>query len=202
MAYYTRIMAPSENIPDFGKMSDLLKADFPQASLSIEKGTETGWDQILLSFSSGEEIALIERDRVEEGSLAMEELEEFLGEISDCSPASAVSWLNEYLREVKTIYAFQYLSGTEQENGWEILDSVKGIIWEEVGGILQADDEGFTNEDGFHILWQFPDDAAGLWWMGVLQNNAWVHFQMDLADQEQRDAFLKGMVPAGVKFAE
>jgi len=202
MAYYTRIMTPSENIPDFKKMSELLKADFPQASLTLEQGTETAWDQVLVSFASGEEIALIERDRVEEGSLASEELQSFVDEISDCDPASAVEWLHEYLPKVKTIHAFQYLTGVEQENGWEILDRVKGIIWGEVGGILQADDEGFTNEEGYHILWQFPEDVTGLWWMGILQNKNWIYFQMDLANGEQRDAFLKGIVPAGVKFAE
>jgi hypothetical protein len=202
MAYYTRIMTPSESIPDFKKMSDLLKADFPQAALSLEKGTETAWEQALVSFSSGEEIVLIERDRVEEGSLATDELDAFMEEISGCSPASAADWLNEYLQGVKTVIAFQYLSGSEKDDGWEILDRIKGIIWEEVGGVLQADDQGFTNEDGYHILWQFPDDATGPWWMGVIQNDSWVYFEMDLGNAEQRNDFQRGVVPPGVKFAE
>jgi hypothetical protein len=202
MADYIRIMTPTTNVPDFKKISDLLKADFPQASLTVEKGTETEWEQLLLSFSGGAEIAQIERDRVEEGSLAWEELGGFLDEIAECRPASAVEWLNDYFQTVNTIYGLQILAGAEQENGWAILDRIKGILWEEVAGIFQVDGEGFTNEDGYHILWQFSEDVTGPWWMGVIQNDSWVYFEMDLGNQEQRNDFLRGVVPPGVKFAE
>lgn len=64
--------------------------------------------------------------------------------------------------------------------------------------IIQADLEGFTNEEGYHILWQFSDPVTGPWWMGVLKNNAWVHFQMDLGNVSHREAFLRGEVPQRV----
>ena len=38
----------------------------------------------------------------------------------------------------------------------------------DAGRILQADGEGLSNEDGYHNLWQFPEDAAGAWNMAVL----------------------------------
>ena len=57
---------------------------------------------------------------------------------------------------MKVIYAFQLLSGTEVNDGWDGVHFLRGRIWRELGGILQADLEGFSNEDGYHILWQFP----------------------------------------------
>jgi hypothetical protein len=68
------------------------------------------------------------------------------------------------------------------------------------GGILQADGEGFSNEDGYLILWQFADTVDGDWNMAVLdKDGSWIRFQMNLGDPEQRAAFLKGRVPEGAK---
>jgi hypothetical protein len=77
------------------------------------------------------------------------------------------------------------------------VSSVKTAIWKKIGGILQADNEGFSNEDGYHILWQFDDDVAGEWNMAVktfLGN--WTTFSMDLGNPEHRKAFKSGKVPA------
>ena len=59
----------------------------------------------------------------------------------------------------------------------------------------QADGEGFTNEEGYHIVWQFSDSVSGPWKMGVLQDGVWHHFTMDLGDPDHRAAFLEGSVP-------
>jgi hypothetical protein len=40
-----------------------------------------------------------------------------------------------------------------------------------------------------------------MWWMGVLRNGSWTHFEMDLANRMHRKAFLQGEVPDGVKIA-
>jgi hypothetical protein len=67
-----------------------------------------------------------------------------------------------------------------------------------VSGIFQADREGFSNEDRYHILWQFSDSTAGNWWMGVLKDGSWVHFEMDLGNPQQWESFFAGELPAGV----
>jgi hypothetical protein len=46
-------------------------------------------------------------------------------------------------------------------------------LWERGDAIIQADGEGFTNEDGYHIVWQFSDSVSGPWNMGVLQDGVW-----------------------------
>jgi hypothetical protein len=76
--------------------------------------------------------------------------------------------------------------------------AVRGAIQESAGGIVQADGEGFSNEEGFHVLWQFSDGVKGPWWMAVLRDGEWITFQMQLGNRKHREAFLRGEIPAGV----
>ena len=75
------------------------------------------------------------------------------------------------------------------------LCGLRSHLWERGDAILQADNEGFTNEEGFHIVWQFSDSVSGPWNMGILQDGTWYHFKMDLGDPDHRAAFLNGEVP-------
>jgi hypothetical protein len=109
--------------------------------------------------------------------------------------------LIDYFPKIQCIYAFQLLGGTDHKNGWEILGAIKTLIWSGAPSILQADAEGFSNEDGYHVLWQFSDSVEGDWWMGVLQEGQWKHFQMDLGNRKQRDAFFQGQIPDAAKLA-
>lgn len=64
---------------------------------------------------------------------------------------------------------------------------------------MQADFEGFSNENGHHILWQFGEDVEGEWHIAVLDHKGkWVAFTVDLGDPEHKQAFLDGRVPVGV----
>ena len=102
---------------------------------------------------------------------------------------------------MKCIYAFQVLSGTYQTNGWEILGVVKDCIWSAAPSIVQADNEGFSNEDGYHILWQFEDSVDGDWSMAVLRDGQWQRFEMDLGNHKHRESFFEGKIPSGAKLA-
>jgi hypothetical protein len=105
-----------------------------------------------------------------------------------------------YLPTVQVIYAFQILFHTNRDDDWGVVHTVQGSIWNTLGGIMQADGEGFTNREGYHILWQFSDEVTGLWNMAVLtQSGKWRTFQMDLGNLEHRKAFLESQVPTGVK---
>jgi hypothetical protein len=186
MSYYTRVLSTSVDCVSLSALTDELSKFTLRATLSGDVGATGAWEQLLLSHSDGREIALVERNIIGPGSMGSEELSEFSSEVADCKPANAATWLREYFARVRCIYAFQLLSGTDYKNGWEI---------------LQADNEGFSNEDGYHILWQFSDSVKGDWWMGVLQDGHWRHFQMDLGNLEQREAFLNGQVPNGAKLS-
>jgi hypothetical protein len=202
VGYYIRILSPSEKVPSITRIRTALAKEKLAGTLTVESGTDDGWTQVLLAHKDGPEIADIERNTASLNDLVSEEIDEFLEEIADCKPASAAAWLVEYLPTVKTIYAFQVLSGTHQKNGWKILGKVKDSIFTQVGGIFQADGEGFSDEEGYHILWQFSVSVKGPWWMSVLKDGEWVRFEMDLGNKKHRAAFFRGEVPESVKLAE
>src|SRR5579863_5263233 len=196
MAYYTRVLSKDEEFPSFEELAQLIRANHPEFRLTIEEGDEEGWNTLLLSGIDEVEVALIERNTVMDGSVGQDEVADFIEDIEDCRPKSGVQWLTEYLASVKTIYAFQHLQGSETEEGGNALHALRSAIWERGDAILQADHEGFTNEDGYHIVWQFSVSVSGPWNMGILQEGTWYHFRMDLGDPDHRAAFLNGEMPA------
>jgi len=196
LAYYTRVLSKDEEFPAFEELAQLVQADHPEYKLTVEEGSEEEWETLLLSSVDDVEIALIERNPVSMGSIGQDAVAEFIDEMQDCKPESGVQWLAEYLAEVKTIYAFQHLQGAETVEGGNALHALRSALWERGEAIIQADNEGFTNEDGYHIVWQFSDSVSGPWNIGVLQDGVWYHFTMDLGDSDHRAAFFNGEVPS------
>jgi hypothetical protein len=195
MGYYTRVLSKQEEFPALDELAQFLRADYPDYKLTMEEGTEEEWDSLLLSGNDGVEVALIERNPVTDGSIGQDEIAEFLEDTRDCKPESGVEWLADFLTEVKTVYAFQHLQGSETVEGSNVLNVLRSAIWERGDAIIQADGEGFTNEEGYHIVWQFSDSVSGPWNMGVYKDGLWHHFKMDLGDPDHRSAFLEGNVP-------
>lgn len=106
----------------------------------------------------------------------------------------------KFFEKVKVIYAFQMLTAAYYNGNYDILNSIRTKIWNRTGGILQAEGEGFSNEDGYHILWQFADDVTGEWSCAVLDSSgSWTNFVMDLGDTTQRTEFQGGSVPKKAK---
>lgn len=195
MGYRIRVLGTKEQQPRLEDLRAALERSKNDAILTIETKGSGSWEQLILAHPKGPEIALIEFNPVVDGELGKQELEEFIAEVEDYEPASAAHWLKEYLPTVKVIYALQLLSGTEVGNGWDAVHTVQSAIWDRSNGILQSDGEGFTNEDGYHILWQFSSNVTGEWNMAVLEGENWIKFQMDLGDLAQRKEFLAGSVP-------
>jgi hypothetical protein len=195
LAYYTRVLSRQEEFPPFDELARLIRDGHPDYKLTIESGEEEEWETLLLSGNDEVEVAVIERNPVANGSTGQDEIADFLEDIRDCKPESGVEWLTNYLAEVKTVYAFHHLQGAETEEGGNVLHALRSALWERGDAIIQADGEGFTNEEGFHILWQFSDSVSGPWNMGVYKDDLWHHFKMDLGDPDHRAAFLEGEVP-------
>ena len=198
MGYYIRVLTPASNPVPPALLESAARARGGKVTGDLGIAA---WDQIVVVNAVDQDVCAIDRNVVSGGTLAQEELAEFQSEVATCFPTSAAGWLKSYLESVRTIYALQILSGTEAGNGWEILDAVKDAILREAGGIVQADGEGFSNEDGYHILWQFSDSVTGHWWMAVLKEGIWARFKMDLGSQTHRAAFLAGEIPAGAERA-
>jgi hypothetical protein len=196
MGYYIRVLGTSS---DHISVEAIQLAAKP-AIVRVEKTVGDDWCVLTLTHDSGEEIAIIERNPVVEGELGFDEIQEFQEEILGCRPESGSRWLREYLPKVMVIYAFQLLDGTDVQDGWSVLGRVTDSIRNAAGGIIQADGEGFSNEAGATILWQFSDSVTGEWTVGVLSpSQEWKHYRMDLGNPTHREAFYSGEVPEGVE---
>jgi hypothetical protein len=195
LPYYTRVLSKDAEFPSFEELARLVRDGHPDFKLTVESGDEDDWETLLLSGNDQVEVTVIERNPVSIGSTGQDEIADFLEDIQDCKPESGVAWLTDYLAEVKTVYAFQHLQGSETEEGGNVLHALRSALWERGDAIIQADGEGFTNEEGFHIVWQFSDSVSGPWNMGVYKDDLWHHFKMDLGDPDHRAAFLDGEVP-------
>jgi len=195
VGYYTRVLSKYEDFPSFEELTQVVQGDHPSFKLSIEEGTEDAWESLLLSGDGEVEVAVLERFPVSDGSIGQDEIAEFIEDTQDCKPESGVEWLHAFLDEVKTVYSFQHLVGSETEEGLAALHALRTFLWQRGESIIQADMEGFTNEEGYHIVWQFSDTVSGAWNMAVLQDSTWHQFQMDLGDPDQREAFFRGEVP-------
>jgi hypothetical protein len=198
VGYYTRVLSKDDEFPSLDELSQRLRADHPDYRLTMEEGSEEEWESLLLSGTDGVEVAIIERNPVFDDSLGQGEIAEFLEELEVAKPENNVEWLKEYLEDIKTIYAFQHLQGDDTMEGSNALHAVRTALWERGEAILQADLEGFTNEEGYHIVWQFSDTVSGPWNMAVLQDGTWLNFSMDLGDPDHRTAFLSGEAPSDV----
>ncbi len=195
MSSHIRVLTESEGRAPLDELRLILGSDF---ELIVEEGNEQEWSQLLLRHKNGPEIALVERDPVTPGDLGAQEIEELKSEIQSARPQRAVEWLKHYFSHVKTIYSLQPMSGADVNDGWFAVQRVEAYFWKKFGGILQADNEGFTNREGQHVLWQFYGPQEGELEAAVMDDTGrWLSFVMDMADPEQVAAFQRGEVPAG-----
>ncbi|MFM9985804.1 MAG: hypothetical protein ACKVOK_11260 [Flavobacteriales bacterium] len=201
MGYYIRVLGTSNPNIHIDELERALSRSGLTAKFEIDPTeTKDNWTTVEVSNFAGNCLIQIERNHVVDGALGKEELEEFREDIKYYKPNSAVKWLLNYFNNVKVVYAFQILHETKSEDDWKIIDSVRARILANTGGITQADSEGFSNESGFHILWQFSDDVEGEYDMAVKNFfGNWTNFRMDLGDLKQREEFWKGKVPRGAK---
>lgn len=195
MGYFTRVLSKDYEFPSFEELANSVRAEHPGYKLTIEEGSEDVWESLLLSSDDEVEVAVLERCPVEDGSLGQDQIADFIEDLIDVKPESGVQWLRGFLDEVKTIYAFQHLQGAEMVEGGNALHALRSMLWQRGDAILQADNEGFTNEEGYHIVWQFSDSVSGSWNMAVYKDDMWYQFKMDLDDPDHRAAFLNGDVP-------
>lgn len=197
MGYYIRILGINDPDIHLDRLLEDLKFDGLTAKINIQENqTPDSWSLIQIANSNDLVIAQIERNPVVEGELGFDELNEFREEIIDYKPDSSVEWLTKYFDRIKVIYAFQILNDCFTDDNYSIISTIRNSIWNITGGILQADNEGFSNDNGYHILWQFSDSVTGDWHMALLNNdNEWIKFRMDLGDKEQREEFKNGLIP-------
>lgn len=199
MGYYIRVLSRQSQPVAGTLLQQALESEGLRARVVMDGEDDDAWEALGLAHPDGTYFAAIERSVVAPGSLAEGEIQEFIDEVPSYGPSNAAEWLVRYLPSVQAIYAIQILGPADQGDGWAAIDLIKAVLWNAGGGILQADNEGFSNEDGYHILWQFSDDVEGPWHMAVLnEDGSWTRFKMDLGRKAHRSSFLEGRVPSGV----
>jgi hypothetical protein len=198
LGYFIRVLGYKDKYISFQEVRDRL-ANFKGIKLSIEAGTEKSWGELFIEYDEDSPVATIERFPTST-EIGKSEIEGFIEEIEDYKPKSAVKWLKKALPKVRVVYMIRIFDGVYKAEGWNAVHAVQGYIWNKTGGILQADGEGLSNENGYHILWQFSDKVEGSYKMAIKNIlGGWTVFEMDLGNIEHRQAFLNGKVPKGVR---
>lgn len=167
-------------------------------------GKPKDWRQIHVTYSDGSWSFDFERYTVGKAGQWGEDLDFFRGWLGVVEPSVNTQWLMQYLTRVQTVYMFRCASSAPDSTldlVNEIVDSLRHDD-ENIGGhsgLLYAEREGWSNEDGHHLTWEFSDRVSGMWWMALRREEGWDTFEMDLGDIKHREAFKAGEVPAGVE---
>jgi hypothetical protein len=201
MGYWMHVYAQSDEPVVFKDLRKRLLDDYEfDVKLEVSGGREKNWTQLHLTHPDDWGIALIEKEPVAQKKYAGY-LEEAIEEVRHTQPLSAVRWLERELPKTKVIYAFQILSGTDRDEGWNAVWAVQDFLTQERRGLLYAEAEGFSNFEGHHITWEFSSSVRGPWNMAVLDPATWLWlgFRMDLGNAQHRQAFREGRLPDGFR---
>jgi hypothetical protein len=189
MAYYVRLLTPGDKIIPFNDIQLEIEA------VKLTAGTEREWGKIEIADPDGNTIALLERKPVSTEAGAAE-LAMIKKQTAASQPENARAWLMKFLASVKTIYSFQLFTDAIGGHDWPILGRVQNLLKDALTGIIQADDEGFYNEDGDYILWQMYPGASGSIPAATLGDNGeWMSFQLNLNDERAVGRFKRGEMP-------
>lgn len=185
-----RLLTRSEEIVPF---SEIQKQVFEARLMA---GTEAAWEKIELRQADGKILAVLERLPVS-GSQGESELGRIQDEIRSARPPSAREWIRKYLSASRTIYRFQlYTENLTVKEDWQALGRVQNLIKDRLGGIIQADNEGFYNENGDYILWQMYSGAGGTVPAATLdERGEWVSFTLKLGNAGAVERFKEGILP-------
>jgi hypothetical protein len=190
MSYYVRLLTASEKTVPFneiGQQGNFIKLVF---------GTAAAWEKIDIYQPETRLIANLERHSLSAGSPADGELAALRASIGRSYPVNARDWLRRYLDSVKTVYAFQLLGDNITKHGWPVLGRIQNLLKDTLGGIIQADQEGYYNENGDYILWQMYANATGSIPAATLdEKGEWIPFQLRLDDSRAIEQFKQGIPP-------
>jgi hypothetical protein len=167
--------------------------------LEFETEKTNTHNQIIVKKNETELIIIIELlpEKKEEDKLKLKKIIEYC---ETKLPAKNMKWVKKYLSKTKLLYEFIPLSGFESEEDFEILSLVIREAWVNSRGILQYINEGFTNESGDLVLWDYPYSITGIRSAALKDfTGRWKTFEMTLESLEQRKKFFKGKLPEKAK---
>jgi hypothetical protein len=166
--------------------------------IKLVAGTEDLWEKIEIYDGHDILLATLEYAAVNPESSGAAILRELERTIQNKLPGNARQWLKSYFTTVKAIYTFNLFPDSLNKNSWLILGGIQNFLKDSLGGIIQADNEGYYNEAGLYILWQMYEGATGNATAASLdEKGEWVpySYSLKLDDKKSVDLFKQGIAP-------
>lgn len=197
MTYDIRLFAPAARAVSVLQ----LQSAFDAYRFEVIDGEDAVWTELLVTTPAGNEICTINRAS---GRLLAHEVDAVRQELAENRPSSAAHWIERYLSSARVLYGCRYLSFGYSKAYAAAPNSVMWAIQTCLGaGILHVEGQGFSNEDGYQITWEFSERVTGERQVAVLDRQGhWQTFEMDMADKRQRAAFRAGERPRGADLLE
>lgn len=190
MAYKVRLLSPSEKVIPFSEIKSVTD------HISLVSGTDQLWERIEIYGSGDTVLSTLERELVIPRSGAEATLKELEKTIQNSYPINAREWLEEYFTTVKSIFTFHLFPDRMGKHSWSGLGRVQNFLKDSLNGIIQADREGFYNEEGYYILWQMYEGASGIISAASLnETGEWVSYLLKLKDEKAVNLFKQGIAP-------
>ena len=192
MSNKTRLLTPSEKIIPFSALKKVSER------IKLVSGTDDLWEKIEIYDAHDILLATLEYAAVNPESSGAVTLKELDRTIQNKLPVNARHWLISYFTTVKAIYTFNLFPDRMNKNSWLILGGIQNFLKDSLGGIIQADNEGYYNEAGFYILWQMYEGATGNATAASLDDKGqWIpySYSLRLDDKKAVDLFKQGIAP-------
>lgn len=196
MGEYARLITKSSNKIDIEQLKNSLEQDM---EIEVVGSSNEVWEKLILKRNDYNQIIaeIIEVKNIEE------EKQELIKGLDGSKPENGAEWVKEYIKNSNKIYRFELFEGVEDQYGWYSFEAVREAVWECCGGIMQNDGEGYRNEEGFFIVWQFEYEVEGPYEAAVLnRDGSWSCFEMELSNEEHIKEFKAGKVPNGLEILE
>ncbi len=190
-------LTPSREVSPASEWIEFVTEIGEDQRAELTAGTPKNWRQITIDYTDGS--WSFDFERCAAPRKVEKEIQLFREDLEGVEPTVNAQWVAKYLKRVKTVYLFRCsinAPDTNMELVREIIDSLRD---DEPSGLLYAELEGWSNEDGYHITWEFTGRVSGEWWMAIRGKDVWTSFQMKLGNRKHREAFKAGKVPAGLK---
>jgi hypothetical protein len=219
MPYRMYVLTTVERSVPVAELRAMLKKEGVAAHLRCGK-EKTAWQTVVLCHADVRTDEIADIHRWTRGNSPADGLiRGFLEDLPSTEPASAVPYLAVMLPRIRVVYCFEIRNGTDREPGWQALRALFHGLHQLGDALLYCELEGFSNDTGHHITWEFTDNARGVWHMALVDQEAmaeaddqdseeddkeeelwcWTEFEMDLGNPEHRAAFRAGKVPPGVE---
>lgn len=178
-----------------------LQSLFEDCRFEVLEGEDAKWRELLVTSNRGDEICLVERANA---AAMSKEVDWLRSDLHDRRPRASAQWAATYLGAARVLYGCQYLSFGLSPKYAQIPSRVMWALQTiSGGGIVHAEGQGFSNEDGYQITWEFSDRVSGTRQVAVLgASGRWETFELDMSDERHRIAFRVGERPVGADILE